>query len=576
LEAQFACLFFAPYTAGTILRKSQYVPADGEEGKSSPQSSLTNSLPDTQIQTSTYIAPRRARTAGVVSIITVLVAIAGSLREATLAGRFGISVTMDAYFAAIFIPNILYLVLIAGTLSPVFIPILLQQNPKDDPDSASLTFSAITNFALLVFVVIVSVGTLAARLWLPWLFPGFSPSTMEVAVHLVYIVFPALPFLAAAGIFTALLNGFHKFWLPAFAPAVSSICVIAAAFFFYGSRAIYAVAFATALGFVLQCMLLLPGVASVSIRYRPVFDFRHPAIRKLLRLGVPLFLYLAVSNFSGVLERNFASRISAGALSTLTYALRLFTMPANFLAAPLAIVAYPAFALEAARERRGELAGQVSHLFRLVVFVFLPATVWMVLNAPAVTRILYEHGKFSFADSQITSHILGIYSLGIVPNAIAIVLLRCFFAIEDTISPLLAEVVNLGAFVILASVLSTRFGITGLVSAKCMTFFLVMGILIVILRRHRLLKLQGIGPFLLGTAVATAALGVMNWSVWRVAQPMFDSSNTAIKLAITFIGLVLSAGIYLGVALLLRLGEARQIIHTMLDLVPGRSARAGK
>ena len=482
---------------------------------------------------------------------------------------------MDAYFAAIFIPNILYLVLIAGTLSPIFIPILLQENPETDPHSASITFSVMTNFALLTFVVVVLLGTLGARLWLPWLFPGFSPPTMELAVRLVYIVFPALPFLAAAGIFTAVLNGFHKFLLPASAPAVSSICVIAAALYFHGEWAIYSVAIATALGFVLQCMVLLPGTASLPITYHLTFNFRHPAVSKLLRLGIPLFLYLAVSSFSGVLERNFASRISAGALSTLTYALRLFTMPANFLAAPLAVVAYPAFAREAAREQRGELSGQVSKLFRLVIFVFLPATVWMVLNAPAVTRILYEHGRFSFSDAQITSHILSIYSLGIVPNAIAVVLLRCFFAIEDTMSPLLAEVANLGLFVILAGFLSSRFGITGLVTAKSMTYFFVAGILIFVLARRDLLKVSGIVLFLSRTTAAAAALGIVNWSIWRMAQPMFDSGNVLLKLAITSCGLAISAAIYLGAALLLQLGEARQIIHTVLDLFPGRSGRAG-
>ena len=195
---------------------------------------------------------------------------------------------------------------------------------------------------------------------------------------------------------------------------------------------------------MLQCLVLLPGTASLGVRYRPTLDLRHPAIKKVLRLGIPLFLYLAVANAATILERNLASRISAGAVSTLTYALRLFTVPSNFLAAPLAIVAYPAFAREAVREQRGELSAQVSRLFRLLVFVFLPVTVWTILNAVPVTRVLYEHGKFSAADSSITARVLAIYSIGIVPNAVTIVLLRCFFAIEDTITPLLAELVDLG------------------------------------------------------------------------------------------------------------------------------------
>ena len=510
---------------------------------------------------------------GIVSVLTVIVAMVGYLREASLAAHFGISSTMDAYFAAIFLPNIFYLVLIAGTLSPVLIPILLQEKADQDPARASVTFSVITNFALLVFVVIVGCGTLAARLWLPALFPGFDSATADLAVRLIYIVFPALPFLAAAGILTALLNGLHKFWLAAFAPAMASVPVILAAVLARGDRAVYAVSIATAIGFVLQCLVLLLGAATLGVRYRPTLDLRHPAIKKVLRLGVPLFLYLAVANTVTILERNLASRISAGAVSTLTYALRLFAVPANFLAAPLAIVAYPTFAREAVREQRGELSLQVSRLFRLLVFVFLPVTVWTILNAVPVTRILYEHGKFSAADSSITARVLAIYSLGIVPNAVAIVLLRCFFAIEDTITPLLAELVDLGFFVTAATILNRRFGLQGLVTARSMTFIMVMSILVFVLARRGLLKFDGFAQLLSRTAAATLLMGVVSWLLWRLLQPAFALADTAVRLMMIALELSISAGVFLGVAALFKLGESRQIINTLLGLVPARRRR---
>jgi putative peptidoglycan lipid II flippase len=529
--------------------------------------------PIVKAQSGPRSAPAKGRTAGIVGVLTVLVAAVGYLREAALAARFGISTTMDAYFAAIFIPSILYLVLIAGTLSPVLIPILLQENPDEDPDKASVTFSVVTNFALLVFAVIVACGTLAARFWLPALFPGFDSSTGHLAVRLIYIVFPALPFLAAAGIATALLNGFHKFWLAAFAPAMASLPVVAAALFSHGDRSIYVVGIATALGFVLQCLVLFPGAAALRVHYRPVLDFRHPALKKVLRLGIPLFLYLAVANAATVLERNLASRISAGAVSTLTYALRLFTVPANFLAAPLAIVAYPGFAREAVREQRGELSVQVSRLFRLLVFVFLPVTVWTILNAAPVTRILYEHGKFSAADSSITARVLAIYSIGIVPNAVTIVLLRCFFAIEDTITPLLTEIVDLGFFVTLATILNRRFGLEGLVTARSLTFVVVMAILVFVLARRGLLTFTGFGQFLFRTTAATLVMGVLSWLIWHLMQPAFQATGTLLRLAMIVVAVCVSAAVFLGFAVLLRLSESRQILSTVAGLVPRWRAR---
>src|SRR5258708_36159981 len=132
------------------------------------------------------------------------------------------------------------------------------------------------------------------------------------------------------------------------------------------------------MGLLLQFLLLVPAPASLGIRYRPSLRFDRPAITKLLRVGGPLLLYLVVANGSLFLERNLASRLATGAVSTLTYAMRLFVVPANFLAAPLAIVSYPQFAREAAYEKHGDLRSQVSRMFRLVVFLFLPVTVWTI------------------------------------------------------------------------------------------------------------------------------------------------------------------------------------------------------
>jgi putative peptidoglycan lipid II flippase len=406
------------------------------------------------------------------------------------------------------------------------------------------------------------------------LFPGFSPATAEMAVRLVYIVFPALLFLGIAGILTAMLNGFHKFWIAALAPALSSIAVIAAVFLARGDQAIYVIGTATALGFLLQALLLALATASLGIRYRPVLDIHHPAIKKLLRLGVPLFLYLTVANASLLLERNLASQLSAGAVSTLSYALRLFTVPSNFLAAPLAVVAYPGFAREATRNQRGELGSQVSKMFRLVTFLFLPVTLWTLLNASPLTRLLYEHGRFVSADSFITARVLAVYGIAILPNAVAIVLLRCFFAIEDTITPLLAELIALGTFVATAGVLARHFGIAGLAGARTISFYIVTAILIYVLsRRKALLKLDLIrSGFLVRTAAASFVMGTVSWASLRLLQSAFDSGNTLLRLGIVLVLLALSGAAFLGIALLLKIGEAKQIVNTVRGWFGGTPA----
>jgi putative peptidoglycan lipid II flippase len=394
---------------------------------------------------------------------------------------------------------------------------------------------------------------------------------VTTATRLVYIIFPAVLFVALAGILTAVLNGFHKFGLAAFAPALSSLTVIGAALVAGGDKAIYTVGYATAFGFILQFIFLLPATAILGIRYRFVVDLRHPAVLKLLRLGIPLFLYLVIANASSFLERHLASQLSAGAVSTLTYAMRLFAIPANFFAAPLAIVAYPLFAREAGREKRGELSNQVSRIFRLLCLLFLPLTIWVVLNALPLTRFFYERGQFQLQDSVVTSKVLMLYGIGILPNAITVVLLRCFYAAQDTITPLLAESVDLAFYIVAATVLTKHFGISGLALTRGMTFFLVAIILIVVLRnRHGLLTIDlNFIQFIVRILVASLCMAVVSWGTLHFLQSAFDSGKAPLRLAVMGTVLCSSGMAFLGVAHLLGLEEAAHIFNTALRLLPG-------
>lgn len=507
---------------------------------------------------------------GIVSILTVMVALAGYVREATLAARFGLSATMDAYFGATFVPTLAYMILVAGTLSPVFIPILLQYNAVADRAKLSEVFSVLTNFVLLVLAGVALVGMISAGKWMPLLFPGYSAATLRTSVQLIYIIFPSVLFVALAGVFTSALNGFHKFALAAFAPAVSSIAVTSAALLARGDQAVYVVGAATAIGFFLQFALLVPATWALGIRYRPVFNLRHPAIAKLLRLGGPLFLYISTSNVMLFVERNLASRLPVGSVSAINYATRLFAVPSNFLAAPLAIVAYPHFATEALREGYGGLRAQVAEMLRMVIFLFLPITAWTVLNALPLTRLLYERGQFRPEDSLATSRVLMLYGIGILPFAIGVVLLRCFYAIQDTITPFVAELIGLCFYAAAAPALSRAMGLEGLALTRGVSFYLVAAIFVMVLwRKRQVLALDlDLALFSVRVAVAAGVMAVVSWLTLHLLQPWFDSSRTPGR-GLVVLAVFLASGLtFLAVAQTLKLHQVQRILKTARELLP--------
>ena len=562
---EYAGIFSATNASAAIFWKAHPV-AYGREEFQLRKGRVTKQLVANDASPSLPVRP--GRNVSIVSVLMVIVSGSGYLREAALAARFGLSTTMDAYFAAVFIPTMVYMVLIAGMLSPVFIPILLQ-DADDRSGRLSETFSVVTNLVLLFLTAIVGCAVITASKWLSPLFPGFSPATTEVTLRLIYIIFPAILFVALAGILTAALNAFHKFALPAIAPALSSATVVIAALFARGNRAIYLVGIATAVGFLLQLLLLIPAIVSLGIRYRPILSLRHPAIGKFLRLGGPLLLYLVIANVSLLFERNLASRLSAGAVSTVTYATRLFTVPSNFLAAPLAIVAYPQFARESLRENWGDLGRQVSRMFRLVLFIFLPVTLWTVLNALPLTRLLYERGEFRLEDSILTSRVLRLYGMGILPVAISVILLPCFYAIQDTITPLWAECVDLVFYAAVALFLMSHFGLAGLAASRTVQFYLFTAMLIFVLFRRHLLKIDShLLQFSIRVGLASLGMAAVSWVSLYPLQAAFNSGKTPLRLGIVCAVLVMSGAAFLGVARLLKLSEVEHTLNAALDLLP--------
>jgi len=517
---------------------------------------------------------RKARAVGVVTLLTVVVSACGYLREATLAACFGISAVMDAYFGAMFIPIILYTVLISGALSPVFIPILLEQDSKGDRAQLSETFSVLINTVVLLLTIIIGIGILTAHTWLRLLFAGYSAETIQLATRLTYIMLPAMLFLALAGVLTAVLNGFNRFALASFAPCLGSLAIVVATLFSRGNGAIYIVAFATAAGFVLQFLLLLPTTRSLGIQYRPSFNLRHAANRRLLRLGAPLCGYLMLANASVLLERNLASSLSAGAVATISYAMRLFAVPATFLVAPLAVVVYPQFARQALWGKLDHLKKHVSDMFRVVVFIFLPLSIWIVLNALPLTRILYEHGQFGLQDSLITARVFTLYSIGILPNAIGIIVLRCFYAIQDTVTPMLAEAIDLVFYFFIASLLSKHYGLVGLALARGMSFILVSGIFITVLhKKHGLMEIdRNFVIFALKTTLASSSVMAVSFACAHLLHQLVDGGSIFSRLIGISVSGFLSTALFLAIAWLLRIPETTRVVEALFAMRRERGA----
>jgi len=193
-----------------------------------------------------------------------------------------------------------------------------------------------------------------------------------------------------------------------------------------------------------------------------------------------------------------------------------------------------------------------------------------MLNALPLTRLLYEHGQFRPENSIVTARVLMLYSLGILPNALAIIMLRCFYAIQDTLTPLCVELIDLAFYAVVATLLSRHLGIQGLAITRAGAFFLVASLLLFVLgTQKRLLRIDlDLMRFITRTAFASLVMGAVSWISLHVLQSAFDSGRTLMRMVVIGIVLLLSGAAFLGVARLLKLREAKHILEIASHLVP--------
>jgi putative peptidoglycan lipid II flippase len=191
----------------------------------------------------------------------------------------------------------------------------------------------------------------------------------------------------------------------------------------------------------------------------------------------------------------------------------------------------------------------------------------MVVHALPLTRVVFERGQFSFANSAHTADMLKVYSLGLLPNAMAVMFLRFFYAVQDTVTPLLVELGNLAWYALAAPYLSARYGLVGLGAARAVSFTLVAVVLLLAMQT----KLRGLRfsldslTFVVQVGFASFVMSVVTFSAAVSLGGLFQGHGSLMR-TLVVIALALLGGIaYTGICYLFKLREVHAVIRPSLS-----------
>lgn len=489
----------------------------------------------------------------IVALSFGLSAAMGLVRNMIIARHFGLGAELDAYYAAFKLPDLLFTVVAGGALATAFIPVFTERIAVGDHAGAWRLASAITNLV----VIVVSLLALLAALFAPWLVrvvlaPGFDAAQQAETVTLMRLVLLSTLCFGVSAIQSSILHSYKHFLLPALAPVVYPVGIIIGALWLAPAWGVRGLAVGAILGSLLHLLVKLPMLARVGFRWLPVVDLRSPAVGRVLVLMGPRVLDLGVFHLMLVVNTNLASRLAPGSVSALEWGWEFQQLPETIIGTAFGLVAFPTLADLAARGDRAGLRATLGDALRMVITLTAPATVGLILLGRPLIELVYERGAFDPQATEAVYVALLFYALGLVGHSSLELVARAFFALQDTVTPLLVAIGAAIVQVLLALAVMGSMGHGGLALANSIAITAEVILLLWILRR-RLGGVEGRQTLQLALRVATASL-LMGVAIWLLLPHLLRAGLPLPSAATSLAG-----GSVIGAVVFLVSGYALQI-----------------
>lgn len=510
------------------------------------------------------------RAAGLVGTAVLVSRLVGLVREIVIKDRLGLDLEALAYEAANTFPENIFLIIAGGAIGSAFIPTFANYFENEDEAGAWRLFSAIINLLTLTTTAIAGIVFIFAEPFTRFFLSSqvtANPDILPLTVQLMRIMLLTPIIFGISGVFMATLNARQHFLLPAIAPILYNLGIIAGALAF--ERTELGLALGTVAGACVHLLIQIPGLWQKGATYTPIFTIRDKGVQQVLKLMAPRVLGLSFSSVNRFITLYLSGFLAAASFPALNGAFRLMILPQGFLGQALGIAAFPTMSSLVARGALDEMKGILVSSLRLLLFLGLPATMLLgVLRVPIIT-ILWERGAFGANDTQLVAWALLFYSFSLLPLISLEVIARAFYALSDTWTPVLAG----GAQIVLMGLLSVWFSGTLFPSLGWLPLggvalgFSISNILEIILLLWLLDKKVGgmakrpLLTALLQTSLAAFIGGVLTWGCLQLVANVWGQ---------LIIGSLVGGVAYLTICGLLQLPELTQFIRLIRRRLPAR------
>jgi putative peptidoglycan lipid II flippase len=496
----------------------------------------------------------------------------GLVREQLFAILLGATRMADAFIVAFRIPNLLRDLFAEGALSQAFVPTFKASLKKDGKDSAFALGNRVAGTVLLVIGTIVLLAEIFAPQVCMVLANDFRdvPEKFELTVSLTRVMLPFLGLVSLAAVAMGMLNAQDRYAAPALAPAMFNVLSIAVGACLYalhvqGHWVVIGWAVGTILGGMAQLLIQLPPLWRAGWRPRLGLDLRlrDPNVRRVALLMAPAIAGVAAVQLNVFINTMFATS-EAGATAWLNYAFRFLQLPIGVFGVAIGTVSTTRFSDAAADEDHRALTDHLTEGLRLVAFLTVPATVGLILLGEPIIRLIYEHGRFKYADTLATVAALDLFAVGLVAYAAVKVIAPAFYATNQSRVAVYASLTAVGGNVLSNLLLHPHYGYKVLALGTAIAAILNFAVLYVNFhRRIHAIDHLSLLRYLIRIGLAATVMGVAVWTVYAVLVRELGQYGLIPRLAGALVPVTIGGLVYAGACAVLRVEELKPFMRRL-------------
>jgi len=499
----------------------------------------------------------------IIMATVILSQILGLLRTRLLFSIFGPSNTLGVYNYASILPDTIFQLIIAAALASAFIPVFSEYLSKGEEKDGHKMASTLLVIGLAIFIVLSLILVVFAPKILP-IFNGgqnFSTDDMELMANLMRIIIVGQLIYIIGAFFSVVLQSYNHFFVPGFASAFYNVGIIIGILLLHGQFGIYAVPLGVVLGAIIFVLLQVPLAKKVGFSFTPAMSFLGSnGVKKVFILAWPRTIQIAVQQIGTiVLAAIIAFMVQPGRTHLLfDSAKTLMFAPVSLIGLSIAQAAFPVLSRE--KNNLNDFKVTFTTSFNQMLYLILPiSSIILVLRIPIV-RLAYGADKFDWPATVLTGHILAFLSLSIFAQALIVLFYRAFYALHNTLLPLIVSAMStilliiLGYYFIMVAMMS----IESIALAFTIANILQLIILVVLLDKKvggfpkKLLFLPSIKIF-----IATFFTGIALYvPIKLLDQLVFDTTRTINLIFLTGISSFIGLSFYLFLTWLFNVKEA--------------------